>query len=117
MFSGLIRSASWQDYHLSATKAESKIFFTSYGVRTILFNYLGQLEVILFQRVNRYMYDTGVPRIQTRIVFPRQCKYFTSYVPEDRILKIEYPTMKHSELSMQIKGKSSIFSHDSWVTI
>ena len=101
MIPGLIRSASWQDYYLSATKAESKIFFTSYGVRTILFSYLGQLEVILFQRVNRYMYEIGVPRIQTRIVFPQQCKYFTSYVPEDRILKIEYPSMRHSQVFMQ----------------
>ena len=51
--------------------------FISYGAMTEIFGLLPQVNVVCFQRVNKWMYNRGVLRIQMSIKLPdKQPLYF-----------------------------------------
>ena len=61
----------------SRLKRLKRRVFISYGAMTEIFGLLPQVNVVCFQRVNKWMYNRGVLRIQMSIKLPdKQPLYF-----------------------------------------
>ena len=49
------------------SQKSSHSFLVSYGAVTVTFEFLGQLESLKLQQLNKYFYDVAVSRAQTRV--------------------------------------------------
>lgn len=62
----------------------------SFGATRVLFSYLEQLEVLLMQNCNKWFYNVGVGRIQTRLLLLPNL-LFVSNLPELKIHELKFP--------------------------
>ena len=65
----------------------------SYGAWTIILNFFSEKDKIRMQALNRYMYKTGVSRVQTRICLKLDDVFFwRMHEDSDAIYTLEVPS-------------------------